>query len=206
MEITWQGHSSLRLVSRDVVLLTDPFPDAAADSEAHIVVVSGDHSNHSAYRSVQGEPKIINGPGQYEAMGYNITGIGTALNDAPDSRRVNTVYVIRAEGLAVCCLGSLNQRLTSAQMNALGNVDVLIAPTGGEGVLECGEITRLVNALSPGIVIPTHYGEADAPGDASALLREMNVEPPDPQPRLNVTENNIPRETRVTLLREPSAS
>ena len=207
MEISWQGHSSLRLVSRDVVILTDPFPDSQPGLEADIVVVSNDYPSHSAHEPVGGEPRLISGPGQYEVMGYNITGIGTALNDAPDSRRVNTVYVIRSEGLAVCFLGNLNQRLAAVQMNALGSVDVLIVPAGGRGVLEAREISRLVGALSPGMVIPVHFGPnegEDGLGEARALMSEMNVEPPDAQIRLNVTQNNIPRETRVALLRDMS--
>ena len=145
MEITWQGHSSLRLVSRDVALLTDPFPNSPSGAEAHIVAISNDYPNHSTHESVGGEPRLISGPGQYEVMGYNITGIGTALNDAPDSRRINTVYVIRSEGLAVCFLGNLNARLTSRQQESLGSVDVLIVPAGrrkhagSEGYFEAGE-------------------------------------------------------------------
>ena len=207
MEITWQGHSSLRLVSRDVALLTDPFPNSPTGLEADIVTVSSDYPNHSAHGPVQGEPRLIQGPGQYEVMGYNITGIGTALNDAPDSRRVNTVYVIRSEGLAVCHLGSLNQRLAAAQLNALGSVDALIVPAGGGGALGAKDIANLINALSPGVVIPVHFDPSegeDGLGAARALLSEMNVEPPDAQIRLNVTQNNIPREMRVTLLRDMS--
>ncbi len=207
MEITWQGHSSLRLVSRDVVLMTDPFPNSPAGAEAHIVAVSNDYPNHSAHESVAGEPRLINGPGQYEVMGYNITGIGTALNDATDSRRVNTVYVIRSEGLAVCFLGNLSARLTSRQQESLGSVDALIVPAGGDGTLGAREISRMVGALSPGLVIPVHFDpneSEDGLGSARALLSEMNVEPPDAQIRLNVTQNNIPRETRVALLRDMS--
>ena len=207
MEITWQGHSSLRLVSRDVALVTDPFPNSPPGLEAHIVAVSNDYPNHSAHESVGGEPRLISGPGQYEVMGYNITAIGTALNDAPDSRRVNTVYVIRSEGLAVCFLGSLNQRLAAGQMNSLGSVDVLIVPAGEEGTLAAREISRMVGALSPGVVIPVHFDpneSEDGLGAARALLSEMNVQASDAQIRLNVTQNNVPRETRVTLLRDMS--
>ncbi len=120
MEITWHGHSSIRLLSGNVSLVTDPFPIGEDGSDADIVVVSCDYPSHSAYKSVGGYPKVLNGPGQYEVMGFNIAGIGTALNDAEGSRRINTVYIIRSEGLSVCHLGSLNARLTSRQLESLG--------------------------------------------------------------------------------------
>ena len=207
MEITWHGHSSIRLLSRDVSLLTDPFPGNEGNLDADIVAVSCDYPNHSAYTSVGGDPRVLNGPGQYEVRGYNIAGIGAALNDAEDSRRINTMYVIRSEGLAVCHLGSLNAKLTSRQLESLGSVDVLIVPADGRGALGARDISRLVSVLSPGIVIPVHYDSDESEtgiGPVSALLGEMNVQPPDTQIRLNVTQTNIPRETRVALLRDLS--
>ena len=116
MEITWHGHSSVRLLSRDVSLLTDPNPDIKGDLEADIVAVSCDYPSHSAHKLVGGQPRVLEGPGQYEVSGYNITAIGTALNDNEESRRINTVYVIRSEGVSVCHLGSLNATLTSRQL------------------------------------------------------------------------------------------
>lgn len=207
MEITWRGHSSIRLVSRDVTLLTDPYPNSENDASADIVTISCDYPSHSAYNSVAGEPKTLNGPGQYETMGYNITGIGTALNDEAGSRRVNTVYVIRSEGLSVCHLGNLNAKLTSRQLESLGSVDVLVVPVGSENTLGVKDISGIINVLSPGIIIPVHFesgtGE-DGLGASGALLSELNVEPPETQIRVNVTQNNIPREMRVTLLRDLS--
>ncbi len=200
MDITWHGHSSVRLVSADVALLADPYPNGSGTPDAQIVLISNDSPQHSA--SVAGEPRIIDGPGQYEVQGYNITGIGTALNDEEGSLRINTVYVIRAEGLAVCYLGHLNIRLTASQLDSLGSIDVLITPSGGESTLGPKEIAALINVMSPRIVIPVHYaveGSDDGLGPVAALLSEMNTEIPDPQPRLSVTQTNLPRETRVVL-------
>ncbi len=203
MEITWQGHSCTRLVSSDVALVVDPYPDAPGVVEADIVAITNDGPNHSAKELVAGDPKVIDGPGQYEALGYNITGIGTALSDAEAGRKVNTVYVIRAEGLAVCHLGVVKTRLAARQLDALGAIDVLIAPAGGGRALDPSDIARLINVLNPRIVVPVHYGEeGDDTGMApiSTLLGHLNVEAPGPQTRLNVTRTNLPLETRVAVL------
>ena len=159
MEITWLGCSSMRLVSSDVVLLTDPFPDIVVPSEVHIVAVSNDDPQHSAYEAVGGRPNLIDGPGMYEVLGYNISGIGTALSDDEDGRRINTVYVIRSDGVSICYLGSLAVKLGARQLDSLGAVDVLIASVGKQGDVDPTEISRLVNVLGPRIVIPV--GEAE---------------------------------------------
>ena len=201
MEISRYGDSAMRLVSGDVALLADPHPESSEETDAEIVLVSADKTNGSVRRVVDEGPRIINGPGQYEVRGYNITGIGTALRDEPGSRRINTVYVIRAEGLSVCHLGHLNSKLTARQLDSLGAVDVLITPSGGEGTLGSREIAELINVLSPRIVIPMQYGADDqeGAGTTATLLSEMNVQAPDAQNRLNVTQTNLPRETRVVL-------
>ncbi len=211
MEITWLGCSSTRLVSSDVVLLTDPFLDIVVPPEVHIVAVTNDDPLHSAYEAVNGEPHLIDGPGMYEVLGYNITGIGTALSDGEEGRRINTVYVIRSDGVSVCYLGSLTSKLNARQLDSLGSVDVLVASTQQRGEVGPTEISRLVNVLGPRIVIPVgEDGEGQGSGSEEeapldALLRQMNVERPEPQLRLNVTQNNLPRETRVVLLNLPAA-
>ncbi len=210
MEITWLGHCSTRLVSSDVVLLNDPFPDMDVPPEVHIVAVTNDGTLYSAHQAIGGEPHLIDGPGLYEVLGYNISGIGTALSDEEDNRRINTVYMIRSDGVSVCYLGSLSVKLGARQLDSLGSVDVLIASAEQRGEVGPTEISRLVNVLGPRIVIPVgEDGEGEGRGSdeetpLGTLLRQMNVERPDPQIRLNVTQTNLPRETRVVLLQRPS--
>ena len=99
MEITWLGHSSLRLVSRDIVLITDPYPDSIGfsmgDQQAEVVTVSNDHPNHSSIDSVGGDPRVLKGPGQYEVKGYNFNGMATRLPESEGDKRINTVFTIR---------------------------------------------------------------------------------------------------------------
>ena len=210
MEITWLGHCSTRLVSGDVVLLNDPFPDMDVPPEVHIVAVTNDGPLHSAHQAIGGEPHVIDGPGLYEVLGYNISGIGTALSDEEDNRRINTVYMIRSDGVSVCYLGSLSVKLGARQLDSLGSVDVLIASAEQRGEVGPTEISRLVNVLGPRIVLLVgEDGEGEGRGSdeetpLGTLLRQMNVERPDPQIRLNVTQTNLPRETRVVLLQRPS--
>ncbi len=199
MEITWLGGSATRIFSGDVVLIADPSDEMPPGVEARVAVVSNRLAERSAVYAVAGEPRRIDGPGQYEVLGYNIVGIGSALSAAEGERRVNTIYVIRREGLSVALLGELSDKPNARQMRRIGEVDVLIAPSAAGEALGTKRMSELVNALSPGIFIPIGY-ESDGPLDA--LLRELNVERPDAQPRLNVTRSNLPRQTRTVILQQ----
>ncbi len=198
MEITWHGHSAVRLVSSEVALLTDPPPGTLGALEADIVAVTnGDPSQDLHFED---GPKLIHGPGQYEAQGFNITGIGTALGDPDGGRSINTVYVIRAEGLSVCHLGALGSKLSGRQLDSLGAVDALITPLGGGRMLAPQDIAQLIGVLSPRILIPVEY-DPDDTAPLTTLLGHMSVEMPDAVNRLNITETNLPGEMRVVVMR-----
>ena len=146
MEITWLGHCSTRFVSGDVVLLNDPFPDMDVPPGVHIVAVTNDGPLHSADDAIGGEHHLIDGPGLYEVLGYNINGIGTALSDEEGNRRINTVYVIRSDGVSVCYLGSLHVKLSARQLDSLGSVDVLIVSAEQRGEVGPTEVSRLLTS------------------------------------------------------------
>jgi len=62
-----------------------------------------------------------------------VTGI-PAYHDAEQgkSRGKVTIYMIEMEDLVICHLGDLAHVLTQEQIEAIGHVDVLLAPVGGE--------------------------------------------------------------------------
>ena len=169
-------------------------------SEVHIVAVTNDDPLHSAFDAIEGEPHLIDGPGLYEVLGYNITGIGTALSDEEDNRRINTVYVIRSDGVSVCYLGSLERQVEceTARLSWRGGRADCIRRSSVEK-WDTKEFSRLVNVLGPQ---DRHTGwrsigqgrgqRSDEETPLDALLRQMNVERPDPQIRLNVTQTNLP--------------
>ena len=220
MDISWLGHSSIRIVSRDITLITDPYPDSIGFSmgsqTAHIVTVSNDHPHHSSVGLIGGEPRVLKGPGQYEVHGFNITGLGTKLEESVESedgdegevvekiRRTNTVYTYRSEGLSVCNLGDLNRRLTPAQIGDQGSIDVLIVPAGGGCTISPSEVLEQANVFGAKIIIPVHFAhETPVEGlePIDGFLKEFAVEDPTPQIRINVTQTNLPRETQVVALR-----
>ena len=62
-----------------------------------------------------------------------------------------------ADGLRIAHLGDVGEDLSDAQIKALGKLDVLILPVGGFYTIDAAEASRLVERLSPRIVVPMHY-------------------------------------------------
>ena len=210
MEIIWYGHSCFKLGDRKVTVITDPFDKSVGYAlpkvRADIVTVSHDHPGHNYVRGVKGDPKIFDGPGEYEVRGVFITGIPT-FHDAKKGavRGRNTVFLFDFNGLTVCHLGDLGHVLTQSQVESLGDVDVLLIPVGGVTTITAARAAEVVSILEPKLVIPMHYKTKALAKDyklhrVSKFLKEMGLGKLAAQDSLKVTKNNLPEETQVVLL------
>ena len=207
MEITWLGHSCFRLRSNNLAIVTDPFPDsnymAMGDPQALAVTVSHQHANHNFSEGVEGEPKVLTGPGEYELSGNFIRGVMTSRGESDPSDKRNTAYLIEMENLKVCHLGDVSSALSTRQVEELTPVDVLLLPVGGICTVEIPQAIEIMRNLDPRVIVPMHY---QVPGVLVGLmsldifLREMGLRDVQPQARLNVTTSTLPQETQVIVL------
>ncbi len=177
MVITWYGQSCFRIQSSETVLVIDPFskeigltpPRGRADA----VLVSHHHFDHDNVATLEGGPVIVDGPGEYEVKEVAIRGIAADHDEAAGAERGKvTIFTLELEGMRLCHLSDLGQqRLTEAQVGAIGDVDILFVPVGGVYTIGAREAAHVVNQIEPRIVIPMHYR---LPG------LKVNVEPADP--------------------------
>jgi L-ascorbate metabolism protein UlaG (beta-lactamase superfamily) len=103
----------------------------------------------------------------------------------------------------VCHLGDINSPVTPRQVAELSPVDVLLIPVGGGCTLELEEAFQVMENLAPKIVVPMHYSIAGVSVPLQGLegfLRRMGTGQAEPQPRLNVTQANLPEDLRLVLL------
>jgi L-ascorbate metabolism protein UlaG (beta-lactamase superfamily) len=210
VEITWLGHSCFRLRDRAATVVADPYgkdiglilPRVRAD----IVTVSHDADDHNYVKGVKGDFRVLSGPGEYEVSSVFVTGLelrGSKKKDAPVGPR-NTVFLFEFDDLTVCHLGDLNIVPTQAQVEeALGAVDVLLIPVGGEETLNASQASEVVSLLEPHIVIPMHYHVPEVTltlDPVSKFLKEMGLDKVAPQESLKVSRSGLPDETQIVLL------
>lgn len=186
-------------------MVTDPFPPVSGASmgkvNAQIVTVSHGDPNHAFVSGVEGEPRTVEGPGEYEVADVLIAGVATATE--PGAGATNTAYVLRFDDLAVCHLGGLSNKLSDKQVEELGNIDVLLVPVGGGGALGPVEAAEVVSQLDPSLVVPMHFGVDGTGGSLEPVdlfCREMGSKEFTPEQKLTVTKSSLPAETRVVVL------
>ncbi|MCX7912360.1 MAG: MBL fold metallo-hydrolase, partial [Dehalococcoidales bacterium] len=192
MDITWLGLSCFRIRGSQAVIITDPFPPSLGYSlgrqTADIVTVSHPHPGHSYAEGVEGKPRIVRGPGEYEISNVLILGIAT-YHDAVrgGTRGKNTVYLMEVDGVNILHLGDIGHVLSGEQAEEIGRVDVLLLPVGGVNTIGAATAAQLVRSLEPKVVIPMHYRTPQLKRELEPLdgfLREMGLTQVEPRAKL----------------------
>jgi len=208
MEITWYGQSCFRLRDKLATVITDPYDRSIGYTlprvRADIVTISHHHPDHNYVQGVKGEPKVIDGPGEYEVRGVFITGIPTFHDRRKGvSRGRNTVFLFDFEGLTVCHLGDLGHVPTQSQVEALSDIDVLLIPVGAVSTINAAQAAEVISLLEPRLVIPMHYRTKLVKvklDPVSKFLKEMGLSKLPTHESLRVTKSSLPEETQVLLL------
>ena len=202
------GHSCFRIKGSQVTIITDPYPPDLGYSlgkpVAGIVTVSHQHPSHNYTQAVDGEPKPVTGPGEYEIGGVLIIGVPTFHDDEKGSiRGKNTAYLMEIDGVSVCHLGDLGHVLTTEQAEEIGHVDVLMLPVGGVSTIDAAIAAEVIRQLEPQAVLPMHY---KTPAISRQLhpvenfFKEMGIEKMEARSKLSVSKSSLPVNTQVFLL------
>lgn len=208
MDVTWLGHGCFRLRGRGAVAVTDPYPPSLGlklpKLEGDLVTVSHAHENHSYTQAVK-DARLVDTPGEYEVAGITVTGFPTFHDGVRgEERGRNTVFVIEVDDVRVCHLGDLGHRLDDDILDALGTIDVLLAPVGGGASLDASRAAEVVRQVEPRTVVPMHYALPNIRPQLDPVdrfLREMGITDADPQGRLSVQATTGETETtRVVVL------
>ena len=207
MEISWLGHSCFHLRGKNVTLITDPFSPQLDRSlgkiSAPIVTISHNHPGHNYAVGVDGSPRVVRGPGEYEISDVLITGVASYHDDKHGQELGrNTIYVIHMDDLVICHLGDLGHILQEEQLEEVADADLLLVPIGGQHTINATQAAEVISQVEPHIVIPMHYSPTigDAVNPLDKFCREMGIEAINPQPKLSITRSALPAEAQVVIL------
>ena len=212
MDIIFHGNSHFTLKGKSGSLDTNP-DDLATSNKSNIVTLS--EITEDTVIEDESEAKTIYRPGEYEVVSIMVKGLQARLDD-PKTGTKNIIYSITVDDVKLCHLGKLNRVPTPAEINELGEINVLLVPVGGEGTLSSGDAAKTISAISPKLVVPMSYSGDDISKTTAMkdekeitmvdlpslkpLLREMGGDSGPAQKPLTVTPNNQPLTTEIVIL------
>lgn len=205
-EITWLGHACFRLKSKEATIIADPYDKSlgigSVGQRADIVTVSHDHPHHNAVSAVKGEPFVISSPGEFEVRGVFVTGVWSFADDKGGKEQGrNNIFLFHLDDLSVCHLGSLGHTLNSRQVEALGSIDVLLVPLGGQAALPAAKVSEVISQLEPRVVVPMHYpANGDAATHLEPFMKEMGLKEWTTQDKLALKAADLGETTQVMVL------
>lgn len=212
------GHSSFRIKSKDMTLVTDPFDPQVVglkypNQKADIVTVSHQHEDHNYTAAITGPVSrekgvfVVDQPGEYEIGGIEIRAIQSFHDEKAGSERgSNLIMVMRVDDVFVVHLGDLGHSLTDKKLEDIGVVDVLLVPVGGTFTADPKMAGNVISQLEPSIVIPMHYKVAGLNEQFSTLvevddfLKEVGGDEAPREKKLKVNKSDLPENMQVIVL------
>lgn len=163
MTISWFGQSCFRVECKEGSILIDPFDKNTGlkmpKIKDDLVLVTHPHHDHNNLEGAEAGVFVITNPGEYEIKGIHVQGISSFHDKEQGAARgLNTMYRIKAEDMVICHLGDFGEgKLSDEQVEAIGDVDILMVPVGGHYTIDAKEAVEVISQVEPKIVIPMHY-------------------------------------------------
>jgi len=215
MRITWYGHAAFLIETDGLRIILDPYrsPDSGGylpiDEPADLVVVSQNDRYHSHLGQIIPPFEVVRAL-ELPAEGREIQGIrfqAVHVFETPERLPEDEVTIIhfRAEDLHVVFLGDLGHPLTEEELAPLRGADVVLAAAGGPPTIDFPDITPLLDAIGPRLVLPMHYKTPRINLNIQPLERFLEVVPGDPVVRpgsssIKVSRASLPEGRRIVVL------
>ena len=167
MKITWLGHSAFLVETNSGVrIATDPFDEYVgykmSKVSAEILITSHEHKDHNNCRAVDGYQLLISKCGSYVFGDVRLSAFNTFHDERGGALRGTTLVTkFVADGIALCHMGDIGEKLNRSIVDKIGSVDVLFIPVGGVYTIDNETAYEYAKAINPKYVIPMHYKTDD---------------------------------------------
>lgn len=166
--LTFIGHASFLIESPAGVTIVTDYSDWARPAQTpRIATMNIAHSSHHTFDPDPDIEFVLHGwgedgaPARHELtvedvwlrnVTTNIRG-GTGRTE----RDQNSIFVFEVAGLCIAHLGHLHHTLTDAHLDALGRIDVVLAPVDGSYTPDADGMLEVLREIRAPVVVPMHY-------------------------------------------------
>ena len=210
VELTYVGHSSFVIRSPEGVTAVTDYNDYVRPSFApDIVTMNNAHDTHFSNAVDPAVRHILRGWGEQtgERATHDLTerdlrvrNVPTNLRDWAGTRYAgNSIFVFEVADLCIAHLGHLHHKLTEVHLDALGIIDVVLAPVDGSYTLGQQMMSEVLDQLRPSIVIPMHYFGPTTLARFIALLEDRYTLRTSETPTVRLSRSTLPHRQLLVL-------
>lgn len=206
MQITWHGQYTVKLSTKDTIVVMDPYATSEGLSpfraKADVVVLTNPtDESMSNVSGIQGEPVVVSTPGEYSLRGLTLHAQPWYTEDNVE----RSLLLWQAEGMTVVHVGALNRELSDTELQSLErtNIDVLLVPVGGGGGLDSKQALKFITTIEPRVVVPIHHKLPKLKEDLESVdqfAKEVGVDPKQVESKLTLKASKLPQDDMETYI------
>lgn len=206
MTITWHGQYTVKILTQGTTIVIDPHSASAGQSgfksKAEYVALTNPELEDMSYvGGVQGQPQIINTPGEFAFDQVTLHARG--WHD--DDHHEHSILRMTIEGATLLHLGALNRPIQASERQELEqtNIDILFLPIGGDTGLNTTSALELLSVIEPSIVIPINYHTSKTKqklDTVDTFAKAMSIDPKQSDSKLSITGKKIDRENLTAIM------
>lgn len=201
MHISWLGGTCFKIQTKaeekDITILIDPYKPSTGSFPRNLSADIVLYTRGAAESiTITGNPFVLDTPGECETNHVLLTSTYGKDNN-------HMLIRIDTEQMSVGHMGLANTQPTDADLELLGDVDILLLPVGGGMGYDADQAAKAVNAVEPRIVIPYAYKSDNDPTAHEVLpfLKELGATNGEPEKKVIIKKKDLPEEdTRVIVL------
>ena len=176
MEIEFFGANAVRITYKKTVFVVD---DNLADVGKKTITKTDDIALQTdmSVTVATGGRLLLDAPGEFEVGDVSVVAVAARGHRDEEGKASSTIFKLHAGDTSVVVLGHIYPDLTDAQLEAIGEADVLIVPVGGHGyTLDPIGALQVIKKIQPSIVVPTSYQMSGVKTEAPQLTLEEAIQ------------------------------
>jgi L-ascorbate metabolism protein UlaG (beta-lactamase superfamily) len=169
VRLTYIGHATFLIESPQLVRIATDYNDYVRPPVLpDIITMNHAHDTHYTDNPDPAIKYVLRGwgPNENEPAIWDVKYRDVRVRNVPTNiRRLdggterygNSIFIFETANLCIAHLGHLHHTLTPQQLNAVGRVDVVMAPVDGSFTLDLDGMMEVLTALKPPLIIPMHF-------------------------------------------------
>jgi len=205
MELQYYGGNCVRVSTKKATIIIDDnlaeLGQKSITKPGNIALFTGAHGESAAEVAL-----TIGQPGEYEVSDVSVMGVAARAHIDVEGQANATIFRLLAEDIRLCVLGHVYPELSDEQLEAIGTIDVLLIPIGGNGyTLDGIGALKLIKKIEPKLIIPTHYADKTLnypvpQQELADALKNLAMEIHETVPKLKLKPADLAATTQIVVL------